>query len=1332
MNPIVTLTYLLFNIQLLFSQEIHFQKIDVEDGLSQSTVTSIYQDEFGIIWIGTSDGLNRYNGYDFQVFRPVIGDKTSIFNNNIAAVCGDHNGHIYVRCKFAVVEYDMHLNIFHTIKDNNIQAIFYGSNRLWMCTPNSIMTYNNRSGKEQIYYSFAGDNIRITSILESSNNEIYVGTQNSGLIVIDENKKRLDYLPGMHICNLYEDSKRNIWISTRDDGLIKMDKNGRFLNYKNDPQNKNSISDNYIRSVCEDNFGNYWIATFKGLNKLDISTGQFTRYQEENKPYSLANSSVTCITKDQQGTMWVGTYHGGINVFNPEYEIYHYYYPDESISGKLSSPFVGKMQEDDAGNLWIATEGGGLNYLDLKTQKFTVYKHNSQVNSISSNTIQGLYLDRQNNLLWIGNLLGGLDKFDLKTKKFINYHNIRGDDNSIINDNIRKIIPYKNDSLILATHNGIELFNPLDGKCHRLLKHADYTFIIDMLLDEDNNLWFSCSLGLIKYNLATGTVKQYLAADIPIGTNVVNVIFQDREKRIWIGSSGNGIFLYNPKSDTFKSYSSANSNLINDYILDIKESLSGYLLLISNQGFSRFDIENGKFYNYNKQNGFPLTTFNRYGMFVTADNQVFLSGTQMMISFNESKLSSGEKPFQINFISLEINNKPVFPNDGTGILNKSLLYQPEIKIKYNHSILTVNLAISNYVSVLKNKIYYKLEGFDDNWRDINYRNSISYTNLNPGKYKLVIKSVDEFSKNSGAFKELSIIVTPPFYRTWIAYFLYFLLLAVSVYLIASFYSSKLKWRNSLELEKKEKIQIENINQSKLRFFTNVSHEFRTPLTLIISQLEMLIERTDIKPQIYSRLVNVHKNAVRMKRLITELMDFRKQEQGFKELKFSKQNIYSFLDEIYLSFKEYSRFKEINFEFLNKDSYLEVWFDVEQLEKAVSNIVSNAFKYTPSRGTISLSVETNGYNVLCIHISDTGIGIPQDKISLIFDRFYQVEDVDHTTGTGLGLAITKEIIAAHHGEIQVVSELGKGTTFIICLLLGDSHIADEQKVAARNVDLSCIQELSMNKTVYLPEDVENADSIKSKMLIVEDNKELLELLSQLFSTIYEVHVAYDGEEGFEKSKEIQPDIILSDIMMPKMSGLEMCREIKSSFETCHIPVILLTARDSEEYLIEGLKTSADDYITKPFSVKHLFTRCNNLVNNRKLLQKKYANLSDSNPNLVVTNSFDQQFLTKCIQIIKDNISDVNFDVNHFAQEIGLGRTKLFLKIKGITGQTPNDFILNVRLKESQIMLGEVNGKTISEIAYEVGFTSPSYFIQRFREFYGITPSQFRKKEVSKPV
>lgn len=1314
-------------------QNIHFQAIGVENGISQPTVTSIYQDEFGIIWIGTKDGLNRYNGTDFRVFRPVKNDKNSLYNNNIGTICGDMNGHIYIRCKYAVVEYDIRKNVFHTIRNNNIQAIGYGNSRLWACTRDSLFTYNRPLDRLEYYHHIEG--ARISCITEDDEGNLYVGTMNKGLYMIDANKKWLHYLRGMDITCIYEDSKRNIWVGTKDDGLFRLDRNGAQAHYR-DERGPQGLSSNYVRCVVEDNSGNYWIGTFKGLDKLDAATHAFTHYSEDNKPYSLSNSSIICMMKDSQGTFWIGTYYGGVNLFNPDYEIYTYYYPDESQKGKLTSPFAGRMKEDSRGGIWIATEGGGVNYLDRKTRTFTEYRHHAGRNSLASNTVQALYLDEDNRTLWIGTLRGGLDKLDLNTQAFTNYRHVPGKENTLINDIIRKIIPYRG-NLLLATHNGVGLFDPRTGTCTKLLKdnRLNNRQIIDMLLDRHGNLWFSYSLGLVRYNLDTGQRNEYFVPNTTrqvTGNNLINVLFQDKKGHIWAGSSGDGIFLYEEDTNTFKAFNSHNSDLINDYILDINESLSGYLLIASNQGFSRFDMENQRFYNYNKQNGFPMTALNPYGLFVAGDNEIFLSGPKMMISFFEKELNSYVKPYQLNFTSLEVNNRLILPGDGSGILSESILYQPQITLNHNHSIITVNFSLSNYVSVLKNRIYYKLEGFDKDWMTAGYRKGITYTNLNPGKYKLVIKSSEEYSGKESICKAIDIVVKPPFYKSLWAYILYAVILLVSVYLVVSFYTSKLRLRASLELEKKEKTQIEELNQSKFRFFTNISHEFRTPLTLIVSQLDVLMERSDIQPPVYGKLVNIHRNTLRMKRLITELLDFRKQEQGYEQFKFSRQNIYSFLDEIYQTFREYARAKHIRLEYFNKERSLEVWFDVVQLEKVIYNLLSNAFKYTPLGGTVSLSVQEYEDSVVVL-ISDTGIGIARENIDKIFDRFYQVDSLDNQKGTGIGLALAKSIIEAHKGKISAQSLEGKGTTFVVELPLGDNHIAPSQKVATPDIDSSCISELTVYTDKMPGETVEEenpdhtGEEALRKILIVEDNEELRGLLVRLFSKIYSVCEAQDGEEGFEKTKEMQPDIVLSDIMMPRMSGIEMCRLIKSNFDTSHIPVILLTAQTAEEFTIQGLKMGADDYVTKPFNVKHLFMRCNNLVNGRKLLQKKYAKQMDNNVDILATNGADHQFMEQCVACVEQNMDNPDFDVNMFAQSLNIGRTKLFLKLKGITGQTPNDFIMNVRLKKAQMLLMQSDAKTISEIAYDVGFNSPSYFIKRFRELFGVTPAQFQKGE-----
>ena len=1318
-----------------FAQNIHFQVIGVEDGISQPTVTSIYQDEFGIIWIGTKDGLNRYNGTDFYVFRPVKGDKNSLYNNNIGTICGDKQGHIYIRCKYAVVEYDIKKNTFHTIRDNDIQAITYDNARLWVCTRDSLFTYNRVEDRLDYYYNLEG--VRMSCVTEDSAGNLYVGTMNNGLYMIDHNKKWLNYFPKKDITCIYEDSKKSIWVGTKDDGLFRLDRNGGITNYGTAPH-QNMLSSSYVRCVVEDNLGNYWIGTFKGLDKLDVTTGTFTHYSKDNKPYSLSNSSIICMMKDRQGTFWIGTYYGGVNLFNPDYEIYTYYYPDESQKGKLTSPFAGRMTEDSNGGIWIATEGGGVNYLDKKTKTFTEYKHDATKNSLASNTIQGLFLDEDNHALWIGTLRGGLDRLDLKTYQFTNYRHNAEKKNSLINDIVRKIIPYKG-NLLLATHNGIGLFDPNTGECVKLLNDSrlNNRQIIDMLVDKDNNLWFSYSLGLVKYNLETQKRDEYFvpnASKQTVGPNLINVLFEDKKGNIWAGSSGDGIFLYEQDSNTFKSFNSHNSDLINDYILDIKESLSGYLLIASNQGFSRFDMENQRFYNYNKQNGFPMTALNPYGLFVASDNEIYLSGPKMMISFFENELNSYVKPYQLNFTSLEVNNQQVLPNDGSGILTESILYQPQITLNHNHSIITVNFSLSNYVSVLKNRIYYKLEGFDKDWMSAGYRKAITYTNLNPGAYKLKIRSSEEYSGKESICKEIDIIVKPPFYKSTWAYCIYVAIIIIAIYLVVSFYSSKLKLRASLEYEKKEKKQIEELNQSKLRFFTNISHEFRTPLTLIVSQLEMLMERSDIQPLVYSKLVNIHRNTLRMKRLITELLDFRKQEQGFEKFKYSKQNIYSFLDEIYLSFKEYARGKQINLEFLNKDRNLEVWFDVVQLEKVIYNLLSNAFKYTPLGGTISLSVQEYGNSVM-VTVSDTGVGIAEESLDKIFDRFYQTEHLNSLNtgaGTGIGLALTKGIVELHHGTIRVESEPGKGSSFIITLKLGKEHFTEEQ-IAKDDTETIQQTETIVPSVEIIPDsewkEEDNKRIEDAKMLIVEDNESIKQMLVGIFETFYQVSTASDGVEALEMIQKDMPSIILSDVVMPRMSGTELCKQIKTDFNTCHIPVVLLTARTAIEHNIEGLKIGADDYITKPFNTNLLISRCNNLVNSRRLLQEKFSKQPQAFAQMLATNPMDKEMLDRAMAIIERHLDNTDFNVNIFAREMGMARTNLFTKLKAVTGQTPNDFILSIRLKKGAVMLRNNPELNITEISDRIGFSSSRYFSKCFKEIYHVSPLAYRKGEES---
>jgi signal transduction histidine kinase/ligand-binding sensor domain-containing protein/DNA-binding response OmpR family regulator len=1302
----------------------------MENGLSQSTVKCIYQDEFHMMWIGTQDGLNRYNGHSISVFRPVKGDSTSIFSNNIRSICGDRNGHIYVHCKFAVSAFDLRTEKFKTLVTDDVQAIVYGKSNLWICLSSEILSCHNGNIAE--YFTFDDIGLQISCAFETSNGELYIGTNSSGLFVIDKNKKILQILSNEHVIKVYEDSKKNTWVATQYNGLYKMDRNGNMVNYRYAPGNPASLSDNYVRDICEDSQGNHWIATFKGINILDNNM-QTMRYvdHQEHISYSLSHSSVWCITKDHQGTLWIGAYFGGVNIFNEEYEFFTYYYPNDTRDDQLNSSVLGQIVEDSQQNLWICTEGGGLNFFTKKENKFMAFQKGA--GSVSSNVTQSLYLDEEQQVLWIGTLLGGLNKMDLKTKNVRTFMHNSSDANSLHNNNIRKIVPVEN-LLLLATHRGVAVFDKTT-ETFRLLIENDASvnrYISDMLIDHEHNCWFVTSNGVFKHNLNTGALKSYFVEDtkdIRLGSNRMMVCFQDRKKRIWFGSTGSGLFLYDLQNDNFANFDSHNSNLINDYILDIDESPSGYLLLAINGGFVRYDPEIRTFYNYNRINGFPIADINPNGLFVSKNNMIYLSGSNVLISFDERVLTTEIQPFDVYFTSLSVNNKPVHPSGPDNILKESLLYQSDIDLYDTHTVFSILYATSNYVPYFNRNVEYMLEGFDTEWVKGNKSQQITYTNLHAGTYRLIIRIKEEDAILNQRI--LTIKVHPPFYQNIWAYIIYTISIIGVIMAFLQFYSSKLKLTGSLEIEKREKKQIEELNQSKLRFFTNVSHELRTPITLIISQIEMIFHQGNIPPVIYNKLLSILRNSSRIRKLINELLEFKKQEQDVTVMQFSKQNMVETLRKTYYMFKDYADYLHVNFNFMALSEDIEAWYDEEQMETVICNLLSNAFKFTPEHGLIKLSVQQQENEVL-IQIRDSGIGISPEYMDKIFDPFYQIPTKKQlqtgSPGTGIGLSLAKKIVEAHHGKIRAESQSNIGTLFSITFPIDDKLISENEKMIFENVDDICMKADTPDDHFFqeIKENQNVSGTPDTIMLIVEDNDELRNHLKELFSPLYKVITASNGMEAWGKALQLQPDIILSDLIMPHITGNELCTRIKSSFETCHIPFVMLTAKAAIEYTLEGLKYGADDYITKPFDTRILITRCSNLVNGRKMMQRKLAQSPDSGLLVEAINPLDQALFEKAIKIVEENLTNSQFSVELFAQEMALSRTNLFLKIKGLTGQTPNDFIISIRLNKAKLLLKNVRKLSVGDISYTVGFSSASYFIRSFSKLYGITPVQYRNK------
>ncbi len=1334
----LALSLFLFITLKALTQDITFNHLTTDHGLSQISVNALYEDERGLIWIGTREGLNCYASNLITTYKLQKNNPNSLFCNNVLRITGDRRGKIYLLCTEGISEYDMKEDKFSTLLHAvDIGAICY-QNQLLIGHNNEICIYDKSKKEFDCFYRFDKKSVVITSLFYDNKGLLWIGTMNDGVFTLEKESNSTFTLNHVvnrgNIISIYQDSDDDIWIGTWSHGLYQI-KNKKVFIHLNDPANEKSISNNFVRMCCEDNQGHIWIGTYLGLERYDKRTREFTHYTATETPDGLSHASIWCIIKDKQGTLWMGTYFGGLNYFNPEYKIYTQYKASENEKDGLSSPIVGKMIEDDKNNLWICTEGGGVNVYNRKTKEFKWYKHHPGQNSISENNVKAIHYDATKNIMWIGTHLGGLNKLDLNTGRFTYYLYDENDTTSIPSNIVKDIVPYQ-DYLVIATENGVRLFDPSNGKCRRLFEKSPESLLVkntaDLLIDRDGLLWMGViGEGVFTYNFETKVLKNYRhdpRVPASISNNNINSIAQDAYNNIWICTSGSGLDLYRPETDDFRNFDVEKNGLLSDCVYEVRNSAFGKLLVITNQGFSRFDYATERFYNHNIENGFPLTTINENALYLTRDGEVFLGGVKGMVSFYEKDLDFTKKSYNIILSRLFVNGTEVTANDEFDLLKYSIASTKKITLKHNHSVFTIEYVTTNYVPANKDEIIYKLEGFSDEWISAREQQAITYTNLNPGDYTLIIKSNDKENPYA-AEARLQITVLPPFYRSVYAYIFYLLSATGILYFLIKSYNDRIKLRESLKYEQKHIEDIERLNQSKLRFFTNISHEFRTPLTLIIGQLEMLLQINTFTPSVYNRILKVYKSGVQLKELISELLDFRKQEQGHMKIKVSEHNIVDFLYENFLLFLEQASSKQINLKFNKQADELMVWYDQKQMQKVVNNLLSNAFKHTPQEGTIQINIRREEQEAI-IEIKDTGVGIAAKDIDKIFERFYQTESIESLsdTGTGIGLALTKGIIELHHGRIEVESEVSKGTTFRVRLLLGAEHFDEEQKVSNQEcaVKDSFInkekQELVFEQEALI--DTLDKQSKNAKILIVEDNESLLEMLVNIFEPFYEVITAGDGEEGLERVKSELPDIILSDVLMPKMSGTEMCKHLKGDIETCHIPIVLLTARTAIEHNLEGLRLGADDYITKPFDVNILISRCNNLINNRIVLKEKFSKQPEVSPHMLATNTLDKKLLDKAMNIIEENIDNTEFNMNIFAREMGMARTNLFAKIKAITGQTPNDFISIIRLKKAAFLLRNNPELNITEIADRTGFSSSRYFSKCFKNVYHVTPMTYR--------
>ena len=1246
--------------------------------------------------------------------------------------------------------FNLYKEQFTCVRKDDVKGLFCRDGKLWVICDQSVCTYLPGEKTLQPFASFPAEWGEGRSLYVDEKH-VWVVTHNH-LLRFDASS------PGAEAravttfdkgrC-LSKDRSGNLWIGTWE-GLYRVDADENVTHFLHRPGSE-GLSDNYVRCVMEDNAGYIWVGTFRGLDCYHPATGRWSHYiHQDYNPNSLSHNSVLALHEDSHHNVWVGTYYGGVNFFTPYPLNKQFYTASSEHRDRLSFPFVGRMTEDDAGNLWICTEGGGLNKLNPVTGEFTRYTHQEgNPHSVGNNNLKSIFYHQPTQRLYVGTHTGGLSIFDIRRNTFSRTTGSPQLAANIINE----IQSYK-DGLAILTHGGpffmdlqSETFSPFPGGAsvaELLRKTFTYeTFFID----SREHLWLALSAGgLICIHLPSGRIEKFETnADNPssIGKFKVVHIFESSDGELYFGTIGSGLFKYRPQNHSFHVYNVQNHSLPNNYCYYIRESsLNHKLLLLHNKGLSVFNPQTEtveQTYHLFQQNYSQGST-----LYVSRDGTLYIGGANGLASLSEAYLYSSPGEERLCFEKLLIFNREVLPDDGSGILHETLARTSGIRLKHDQNHVTVTFSSFNYLSE-RNKVYeYRFENLDKEWTPAT-GHSITYTNLPPGNYTLRVRAVEPAAAGAEEIS-LDIHVAAPFYANPYAYTLYALLLAAVLGLFLHFKLRQARLQSSLEGERKEKERIEELNQSKLRFFTNISHEFRTPLTLIIGQLEAIMQINKLEPSVYKRIVRVYKNSWHMRNLITELLDFRKQEQGYLKLKVEERDLVPFIHEIYNSFYEYAQMRNISYSFRHAEDSIHAWFDPVQLQKVIFNLLSNAFKYTGEGGAVTVSLRQTSTQVL-ISVSDNGAGIPEEAIQKIFDRFYQADFTPSSLslGTGIGLALAKGIMEAHHGKIEIKSKVGEGSEFMLSLLLGNGHFdkADfavgKQQASAVYLEnsssplppaaVSAGAEVSVDMTGGDDKTEAANGGNKPVLLLVEDNEDLLEMLHDLFSTFYEVHTARNGREGLAAAEQLQPDLIVSDVMMPEMSGKEMCYKLKNNVELSHIPIVLLTAQNSVEYIVEGYMFGADDYVTKPFNVKILLARCSNLIRNKQQLITHYSKLpaTQITETMPAVNTHDKELLDKSIAIVKKNFESPDFDVTSLASALCMGRSKLYMQFKQMIGLTPNEFILKVKLDEAMSMLKNQPDLNISEISTALGFSSPRYFSKCFKAFFGVAPQGVRRRK-----
>lgn len=1366
-----------------------FRQLSTSKGLSNNQVNCLTRDSQGFLWVGTMSGLNRYDGYSFRVFRHSPGDSTSLPNNYVNRLFEDPLGRIWVKTRTGDAVYDPATERFDRNEQlllqawglpettlNNVQKDHRGN--FWLLTTTGAYYYRTATKRaEPIRHrpnarqTPADDSL--TALHEDRQGAVWLVHRSGLLEKLDAQTHRVVYRTDMltkmnqHVrldYRLFIDTNNDLWLYANEDAQgvfffdtqtnqlthLQQNRPGQTIgsggilaaNRSKNPVEAVALNNNLVRDITQDEQGMVWIGTdHGGINQIDKRTGTARcLLHTPTDETTLGENSIYDFHRDTDGIIWVGTFKQGISYYHKNSLRFPVYRHRVLDANSLNYDDVNHFVEDKRGNLWIGTNGGGLTYFDRATNRFTpsaafakaaglnsvvvsilldheqtlwvgtyqgglyairgnqvtAYKHDSNPGSVASNNIWEIFEDHQHTL-WIGTLGGGLDRFDRQQQRF--YHQWSGNNQ----------------------------FN-----------YSNY--VSSILEDRAGNLWVGTSSGINIRDSKTGRFRRYYnGTNDPKGISNNNIIslLEDSQGIIWIGTF-DGLNRYDPKTETFRAFR-LEDGLPDNAIQTIVEDASHTIWLGTPGGISQLTIGRNRagqptyrFKNYDESDGLPSRAFSQNAAFRTSRGELIFGGANGFTLFRPETFKPLTSRPSVVLTDFEVFNNAVRPGqeaDGSVPLTQSITESRGITLTHRQNVFSIGFAALNFLHPEKVRYQYKLDGFNTDWLTADSRvRRATFTNLNPGDYVFRVRIADSDSDWQESTIRLAVSVLPPFWKSPLAYILYVLCIVGLLLLARWILLERARLNFQLEQDRRYARQLHEVDEMKIRFFTNVSHEFRTPLTLIINPLEQLLNKNDQSAS-QRQLQLIFRNAKRLLNLVNQLLDFRKMEVQGLTLRPTRQDIVAFSREIFHSFSDLSERKHIQFTFEANVTELQMIFDPDKLERILFNLLSNAFKFTPEQGRVAVTLhlpETDqpahdSEQWLTIRVADTGIGIAPAQHTTIFERFFQ-SDLPGTLinqGSGIGLAITKEFVQLHGGTLSVESKLNQGSTFTVRLPV--------QTDADFSIPYQPVQELinpletTINQPVVDYSPTKNG-SKKPVILLVEDNEDFRFYLKDNLNRQYTLLEAANGKEGWELVQTHRPDLVVSDVMMPEMDGITLCRRIKADRRTAHIPVLLLTARSAEEQRLEGFETGASDYITKPFNVAILYARIKNLITQHNLLQKALQPPIDITPGEVAIVSLDEKLVQKAVALVEKNMDNPDFSVEDLSHELGMSRVHLYKKLLALTDKSPIEFIRVIRLRRAAQLLGR-SQLTVAEIAYEVGFNSPKNFAKYFKQEFGVIPSQY---------